>query len=131
MKRFDLEDKIASVLVFVGALFRFYNYNNWSLSNDELSAITRLNYSSFSEMIEQGVRLIDMHPVGVQSFLWMWTHLFGMSEEVLRLPFVLLGILTIPLLYLTGKNFFGKFPALLATAVFVALEFPILYQESE
>ena len=96
MKRFDLEDKIASVLVFVGALFRFYNYNNWSLSNDELSAITRLNYSSFSEMIEQGVRLIDMHPVGVQSFLWMWTHLFGMSEEVLRLPFVLLGILTIP-----------------------------------
>ncbi|MFN0189689.1 MAG: glycosyltransferase family 39 protein [Bacteroidia bacterium] len=129
MKRFDLEDKIAGVLVIIGALFRFYNYNNWSLSNDELSAITRLNYSSFSEMIEQGVRLTDMHPVGVQSFLWVWTHLFGVSETVLRLPFILLGILSIPLLYVTGKNFFGKFPALMATTVFVALEFPILYAQ--
>jgi hypothetical protein len=129
MKRFDREDKIAVVLVFIGAIFRFYNYDNWSLSNDELSAITRLNYSTFSEMIEQGVRLTDMHPIGVQSFLWIWTHLFGMSEEVLRLPFVVLGILTMPLLYLTGRNFFGKFPALMATAVFVALEFPILYAQ--
>lgn len=129
MKRFSIEDKIAGLLVLIGAMFRFYNYSDWSLSNDELSAITRLEFTSFSEMIEQGVRLNDMHPVGVQSFLWVWTHLFGVTESMLRLPFVLLGIATISLLYLTTRNFFGKYPAVLTLAVFVALEFPILYAQ--
>ncbi|MBK7965500.1 MAG: glycosyltransferase family 39 protein [Bacteroidetes bacterium] len=129
MKRLILEDKIVMLLVFIGALFRFYNYNSWSLSNDELSAITRLRFDSFAEMIEQGVRLTDMHPIGVQSFLWVWTNLFGVNETMLSLPFVLLGIACIPLLYLSCKNFFGKFPALLATAAFVGLEFPILYAQ--
>ncbi len=129
MKRFSLEDKIVVLLVFIGAMFRFYNYSSWSLSNDELSAITRLKFGSFSEMIEQGVRLTDMHPIGVQSFLWGWTHVFGVEESMLRLPFVLLGVACIPLLYLSCKNFFGRFPALLATTVFVGLEFPILYSQ--
>lgn len=129
MKRLNLEDKMVGLLVIIGALFRFYNYSNWSLSNDELSAITRLKFDSFAEMIEQGVRLTDMHPVGVQSFLWVWTNLFGVNEVMLRLPFVLLGIACIPLLYLSCRNFFGKFPALLATTAFVGLEFPILYAQ--
>lgn len=129
MKRLNFEDKILWLLVILGALFRIYNYSSWSLSNDELSAITRLKYDSFSEMIEQGVRLTDMHPIGVQSFLWVWTKIFGVNEAMLRLPFVLLGIACIPLLYLSCRNFFGKFPALLATAAFVGLEFPILYAQ--
>jgi ABC-type proline/glycine betaine transport system permease subunit len=129
MKRLKLEHKIVAALTFIGAIFRFYNYSSWSLSNDELSAITRLNFDSFGEMIEQGVRLTDMHPVGVQSFLWVWTNMVGVNETLLRLPFVLLGIACIPLLYLVCKNFFGKFPALLATAAFVGLEFPILYAQ--
>jgi len=129
MKTWSFEDRIAFVLVCIGAAFRFYNYNDWSLSNDELSAITRLNFTSFGQMIEQGVKLNDMHPIGVQSFLWIWTGLFGVGETMLRLPFVILGILSIILFYLVGKKLFGSFPALLATSVFVALEFPILYSQ--
>lgn len=129
MKHLSIEDKLAIVLVSLGAILRIYNFNEWSLSNDELSALTRLKFDSFNEMIEKGVRTNDMHPAGVQAFLWFWTHLFGVSVTVVRLPFVLLGVLSIPLFYMTGRNFFGKVPALMATAVFAALQFPILYAQ--
>ena len=63
-------------LLIAAAVFRFWNYNEWSLTNDELSALTRLKFDSFSEMLEKGVRTNDMHPMGVQSFLWVWTEIF-------------------------------------------------------
>lgn len=129
MRKWSIEDKIAIVLLVIAALFRFWNYAGWSLSNDELSALTRLKYDSFAEMIQKGVRDNDMHPMGVQSFLWWWTSLFGTGEAIVRLPFVLLGIATAGLLYLTGRNMFGKGPAIAALAVFSALQFPILYAQ--
>jgi hypothetical protein len=127
--KLSIEDKLAILLITTGAALRFYNFNEWSLSNDELSALTRLKYDTYGEMIEKGVRTNDMHPIGVQSFLWMWTHLFGNSVTAVRLPFVIFGIFSIPLFYLTGRNFFGKPAAVMATAVFSALQFPILYAQ--
>ncbi len=129
MFRFSIEDKIAFVIIIAGSLLRFYNFDGWSLSNDELSALTRLKYDSFSEMIEKGVRTNDMHPPGVQSFLWVWTHLFGTADSIVRLPFVLAGALSVWLFYLTGIRFFGKPAALLSTAAFAALQFPLLYSQ--
>ena len=57
------------IILIIGGILRFYNYSDWSLSNDELSAITRLNFSSFHEMIEKGVR-VDYHPAGVEVFMF-------------------------------------------------------------
>ena len=97
------EDILFVVVLIVGCILRFYNYANWSLSNDELSALARLHYSSFSEMINLGVKENDMHPAGVQTFLWTLTHLFGNSVAVVRLPFVILGCLSIPLVFIKTK----------------------------
>lgn len=116
-------------LLIAAAVFRFWNYDEWSLTNDELSALTRLKFDSFSEMLEKGVRTNDMHPMGVQSFLWVWTGFFGTDETWLRLPFVCMGVVSVLLLYLTARNFFGAFPALLTTAVFSGLDFPVLYAQ--
>ena len=129
MKNLSLEDKWAVLVLLVAAVLRFYNYADWSMSNDELSALTRLQFDSFGEMIQKGVRDNDMHPMGVQSFLWVWTHWFGLNETAVRLPFVVLGIGSVWLFYLTGRNFFGKSSALAAMAVFAALQFPILYSQ--
>lgn len=129
MRKWSIEDKLAVVVMVIAAGFRFYHYDQWSLSNDELSALTRLKFASFPEMIQKGVRDNDMHPMGVQSFLWVWTHLFGTGETMVRLPFVLLGIGATGLLYLTGRNMFGKAPALAAMTVFAALQFPVLYAQ--
>jgi hypothetical protein len=116
-------------LLIAAAVFRFWNYDDWSLTNDELSALTRLKFDSISEMLEKGVRTNDMHPMGVQSFLWVWTEIFGMEATWLRLPFVCMGVASVFLLYAVAKNFFGPFPALLATAVFSGLDFPVLYAQ--
>ncbi len=128
-KDIDRKDLIAVFIAAIGAIMRFYNYDGWSLSNDELSAMARLQFSSFAEMIENGVKLNDMHPAGVQTFLWFWTHTFGISEAMFRLPFVILGIGSIWILYLISGRWFNKSTALFTIGLFAVLEFPVLYSQ--
>src|ERR1700722_10519972 len=91
------------IILIIGAGFRFYNYFGWSLSNDELSAISRTRFSSFSEMISQGV-MVDFHPAGVETFLFYWMKLFGESVMIIRLPFVIAGIFSILFAYLIAER---------------------------
>jgi uncharacterized membrane protein len=116
------------IILIIGAAFRFYNYYSWSLSNDELSALTRLNFSSFSEMIEKGAA-IDGHPVGVQSFLYYWVKLFGESEVSVRLPFIIAGILSILFAYLIAERWFNRTTGLFVAISLACLQFPILYSQ--
>ena len=130
MKGLNFSQKITLLLILVvGAALRFYNYSHWSLTNDELSALNRLRFSSFKEVMEQGVKLTDMHPPGVQAFLYLWTSIFGVDEMMLRLPFVLFGIASIYLLFLVARNWFNINTALLTVAVFSTLIFPVLYSQ--
>jgi hypothetical protein len=129
MKKFSIEDKLAALFILIGTAMRFYNYSNWSLSNDELSAMARLQFPSFSEMIVKGVKLDDMHPMGVQSFLWLWTNLTGLSDAMFRLPFVIMGSLSLVFFYLIASKWFNKSSALFSLAVFSALQFPILFSQ--
>ncbi|MBI9039541.1 MAG: hypothetical protein JEY97_15540 [Bacteroidales bacterium] len=69
-----------AVIIINATILRFYKYSSFSLSNDELSALHRLQFDSFGEMIEKGVKLNDVHPAGVQTFLFFRTKLFGFSE---------------------------------------------------
>jgi hypothetical protein len=121
---------IGSLLLFLilltGALLRFHNFADWSLSNDELSALNRLRVSSFSALIQTGV-IPDYHPAGIQVFLWVWVKLFGNSPASVRLPFVIAGILSIALIYLLAKKWFSKTTGLLAAAALAFLQFPLLY----
>ncbi len=86
-----MKDKLSiPVLIIVsGAFLRLFLAYWWGFSNDELSALSRTIYSSFSELIEEGVMATDMHPAGVQIFLNYWVKIFGTNELVVRLPFVL------------------------------------------
>ncbi len=127
--KLSIEAWLVLLIVLIGAVLRFYNFNQWSLSNDELSAMARLNFNSFSEMVEKGVKLNDMHPLGVQGFLFYWTHLLGTSVTVFRLPFVLMGCVSTWIFYLIGARWFNKTAALFATVYFAGLEFPILYSQ--
>ncbi len=128
-KKIEIEDKIAVLIIVIASFLRFFNYSDWSLSNDELSAMARLQFSSFSEMIEKGVRTNDMHPIGVQSFLWFWTHLTGISEKAFRLPFVLFGIGSVIVFYKIASQWFNKTAALFSLCFFSILQFPILYSQ--
>jgi uncharacterized membrane protein len=129
MKQFLKENSLLIFILCIGVAMRFYNFADWSLTNDELSALSRLQFDSLSSIIENGVRLDDMHPIGVQVFLWFWTKFFGLTPFVVRLPFVILGCLSLGLFYSIAKEWIGVNRALIALAIFACSEFPILYSQ--
>ena len=129
MKRFIIDNGLLILILRVGVAMRFYHFADWSLTNDELSALSRLQFESLSSVIEYGVRLDDMHPMGVQVFLWYWTKLFGLTPFIVRLPFVILGCLSLGLFYLIAKDWIGTNRALIALSIFACSEFPILYSQ--
>ena len=67
------------IILLIALALRFYNYADWSLSNDELSALNRLRYNNINDLIQFGVKT-DYHPLGVQLFLYYWVNIFGDSE---------------------------------------------------
>lgn len=116
----------ALILTIFAAILRFYGYADWSLSNDELSALARLRFDSFSELLYNGIR-IDGHPPAAQTLLFYWTGMFGNSPASVRFPFVIAGVLSVPMLYLVGKTWFSESAGLLSAATLTALQFPMLY----
>ncbi len=127
-----MNDRIRNILLLIivalAAVLRFFSYSDWSLSNDELSALARLQFSSFFELIAYGV-MPDFHPAGVQIFLYYWTKIFGISEASVRLPFVLAGIASVWTMYLIGKKLFSPDAGLMMSAALAVLEFPILFSQ--
>lgn len=123
------ENLIFIFILIAGAILRFYNYAEFSLSNDELSALNRVRYDSLSELLNIGVAQLDNHPAGVQVFIYYWTSIFGNSEAALRFPFVITGILSIFFVYLITKRWFGSTSGLFASVGIAFLEFPLLYSQ--
>ena len=128
IKKYPEETALAIILL-IGAVFRFYHLGYTSLSNDELSALVRTRFTSFSELIEKGVA-VDGHPAFVQVLLYYWTKIFGDGVFAIRFPFAVAGIFSILFLYLLGKKWFSKATGLFAAAAFSTLEFPLLYSQT-
>lgn len=119
--------RFAIAVVLLAATFlRLYHLGDLSLSNDELSALTRARFDSFGEMIRNGV-YIDFHPAGIQVFIYYYIKVFGDSPLALRIPFALLSIASVYLTWEIGKRWFHPAAGLLAAACIAALEFPLLY----
>ncbi len=121
-------DAIFVLIILVGAVLRLYDFSHWSLSNDELSALNRLRFDSFSDLIQNGVRP-DGHPAFTQVFLYYWTTIFGLQTFWVRLPFVLIGIASIGLVYAIGKQWFNAATGLYASLFIAVLPFTILYSQ--
>ncbi len=67
------------MILVAAAILRLSGITGFSLSNDELSALARLQFDSAREVIKEGV-YPDFHPAGVQLYLYYWTLVFGFSE---------------------------------------------------
>lgn len=113
------------ILVLAAAL-RLYDLGSVPLVNDELSALNRLRYENFSELVEKGITP-DGHPAGVQTFLYYWTALFGQGEWVVRLPFLLMGLLAIVVAYALARRWFNETVGLWTAACLAVLQYPIFY----
>ena len=124
-KIFKSPTVIVGLFVVIGAALRIGGMFS-PLTHDELSAICRLQYDNLSDVLTYGVKP-DGHPGGVQVFMWLWAQLFGTSAIALRLPFVLMGIATMPLIYSIGRRWYGEWSALLPTAVVSVSQYTVYY----
>lgn len=112
----------------LAAVLRLVHFSDWSLSNDELSALSRLNFDSISAFFQQGIAE-DGHPAFTQVFLFLWTSLFGTSSFAIRLPFVMAGIFACYYFYLFLKDFVHEKAAEISLALLVCSQFFIQYSQ--
>lgn len=112
----------------VGAFLRFYHFSDFSFSNDELSAVLRLQFDDFGSLISDGVR-IDGHPAFTQVTMWLMSRSFGISEGTMRILPVIAGILALFWTYKLGKKMFSASTGLLAAAVLCSLEYVLMYTQ--
>lgn len=118
---------IAGVLL-LALLIRLIHGLSYGFSNDELSALARLQYNSLSEIITKGVA-VDFHPALVQIFLYFWTKMFGTSLFAVRLPFIIAGTVSVWVIYKAGITWFNRTSGKIS-AVFIAfLGYTIVYSE--
>ncbi len=115
------------IIVGIGLILRVLQLD-FSYSNDELSALGRTRFDSFSDLVTKGV-MVDGHPGGVQAFMYFWVKLFGMSEWIVRLPFALAGAAGIWFTIRLFAFWFGRNAGLLTGAFVSFLYFPLLFSQ--
>ena len=116
-------------ILLVATILRFYNYFEIPFTHDEFSALFRTHFNSFSDLIEYGVKTTDTHPPGVQVFLYYWTSLFGYSEWIVKLPFILSGIGAIYLIFCIGKEWYNETVGLITAAFLASIQYTIMYSQ--
>jgi len=127
-KRLSAADIALILILLMAAIARFLHYADTSYTSDELSAIFRLNFKTFRELVQNGF-YVDGHPGGIQTFLWVWSQWFGYSEAALRFPFVIAGILAVYFAYQVASRMFGQVSGLFTAAALSFLQFPLMFSQ--
>lgn len=116
------------LILCVAAILRFYRFTDISFMHDEFSAVFRTNFLSFQELIEKGVKP-DGHPAGIQVFLYYWIKLFGNTEWIVKLPFTLMGLFSVLLVYLAGRKWYNETVGLISAAFLASIQYTIMYSQ--
>ena len=116
------------VLPVVAAVLRFWDLPQLPYTHDELSALIRM-YPTLGETIQKGVIELDTHPPGVQVMEWIWTKAFSVNEADVKLPFILMGLAAIFLLYRFAMAWYGPGPALMLTVLLATLQYSVMYSQ--
>jgi hypothetical protein len=116
------------LIIGVGAMLRFYAVQDIPFTPDEFSALGRLNFDNIQDVLEFGVKP-DGHPAGVQVFLYYWTHWFGRSEVLVKLPFLLMGVGTLYYAFAIGKKWFNDSVGLMVASFVAVLQISVMYSQ--
>jgi hypothetical protein len=127
-KKISFDSILLVVILVCAAILRFWNYSNMPYMHDELSALARTDFSSFSEMIAKGAR-VDGHPVGIQTFLYFWVRCFGNNEMIVKFPFIICGLLSIHAGYKIGKFWFNSSVSLIVASFMATMQFFVMYSQ--
>lgn len=120
----SIEALIVVLCLVIGLVLRLGDPSAWAFINDELSTWAKVSYGSVGEVLAN-IKAVDSHPVGMYLFVYYWTGVFGTSEWAIKLPFLLMSLGAMVLVYQLGKLWFSKTTGGLALAAFATLQFPI------
>ena len=120
---------LLGVILLTAAVLRLWKLGQVPFMHDEFSALFRLQFDNFRDLIRYGVTEGDSHPAGVQVFLYYWTRLVGWNELWVKLPFALMGIASVYLIYVIGRQWFNRKVGLLAAAFFAVSQLTVFYSQ--
>jgi len=130
LKQNRITDLILLGLILVaGVILRFYHYSHLPFTFDEFSALFRTRFDNFSDLIHLGVTTTDMHPAGIQVFMYYWVKCFDESEMVVKFPFLIFGIISIYITFRIGREWFNPTVGLIAAMFIAFLQYPITYSQ--
>jgi len=112
----DLRKNIPLLCILLIAIFfRFFKISEFQFDSDELSAIFRAqNANNWQEHIHNGV-MIDGHPAGMQTLIWIWTKLVSTNSLPLKIFTAFFGVLNIALIFAISRNIFNEKSAIFAS----------------
>ena len=119
---------LLGIIMMVAAVLRLWKLGQVPFMHDEFSALLRTRFDSFHDFIQLGI-MPDSHPLGVEAFLWLWVRIFGWSAFWVKLPFALMGIGSVYLIYLIGRQWFNRKVGLFAAAFFAVSQFTVFYSQ--
>ena len=128
INRLSTDNVLIIIILLFATFLRFYNFNEIPFINDELSALYRARFDTFGELIEKGV-LIDGHPAGVQVFLYYWIKIFGTSEFAVKLPFMIMGVLSVLYIYKIARFWFNSSVGLIAASFLACLQYTVMFSQ--
>lgn len=117
-------------VIAVATTIRFWDFPSMQFMHDELSAVIRSQANSFSELIYK-TKTTDVHPVGVPIFVHYWTKFFGTDTMIVKLPFIIFGLVSIYYSYKIAEKWFNSTVAILTCAFLATLQFPTMYGQLE
>jgi hypothetical protein len=119
---------VVLIVLVCGVILRFWEAGNLPLTYDEYSSLFRVMKDSFREVLDHGIRT-DAHPALHHSFLFIYHKIAGISPLVLKLPYLIFGVLSVWLTFLCGKRYFGFNSGIIAMAFVAVMQFPIMHSQ--
>ena len=117
------------IIIVTASFLRLWRLGSVPFMHDEVSALTRTGYDNLHDLLRDGVMLNDMHPAGVQLFLYFWVRIFGWNELWLKLPFAIMGVASVYLTYVVAARWFNKNVGLVSAALLSVGQLFILYSQ--
>ncbi|MCB0770464.1 MAG: glycosyltransferase family 39 protein [Flavobacteriales bacterium] len=116
------------LLLTLSGVLRSWDMFDIPFTHDELSALVRV-YPTLSETIQRGVIELDTHPPGVQVFEWAWTKLFGMSAFAVKMPFLIMSMVALFLLFRFALAWTSAPTAIVTIALLSCIQFTVMYAQ--
>lgn len=105
----------ALALITAGCWWRVSDLTASSLWIDELWTVHRMRLPDVGAVLADSLE--NRQPPLYMLAMWAWGALFGVSEASARMPSLIIGCVTLPLVYLLARRWFGRLAALAALAL--------------